>query len=149
AILTVGLVAFVINIIAHQIYAYFTRRVGDPEHAQQRPSGLAHSEPARHNSSWYRAIEGAVVPVLVIVIWQITAMVWAPYILPTPTSIIQTFFNHFSELLSHTAVTLGQLIGGVVLSLPAALLLAWIMENRPVIGAFLLPLGRAFAATPG
>jgi ABC-type nitrate/sulfonate/bicarbonate transport system permease component len=148
-ILTVGLIGFGIRAVAQRIDGYWLRRAADPEHAHQMRSGLPHLESARRDSIWHRVIGGALVPVLVIAVWQVSAMLLAlPYILPAPTSIVAAFLTHFSELLGGTAVTLGRMIGAVALSLPPALLLARTIEGRPQIRSFVLPLAQAFAATP-
>jgi NitT/TauT family transport system permease protein len=144
-VLTAAALAVVIKLGAARVGAFADDYLRDRAAPRWSPPAAAADVPL-----WRRVAQGAVAPVLLVVLWQIGAALGLhhPFLLPSPAEIIAEWFHSFQDIVSHTTSTVLCLIGGVLLSLTPALLLTRVMEAHPRLRALLLPLVRTLGAIP-
>src|SRR4051812_9657194 len=88
--------------------------------------------------------------VVVLVLWEIIVRVFqvSPLILPAPSRIAAEFHAISGNIVTHTAVTLGEAVGGLVLGATAGLLVALALGAMPPLRRVAFPLLIATQVVP-
>ena len=79
---------------------------------------------------------------LLLAIWQLvcSAGLVAPYILPSPISIVEAFFQNIGTMWGHILITLEEAGIGFFLSIGMAIVIAMLMDSIPLVRKAIYPL---------
>jgi NitT/TauT family transport system permease protein len=82
--------------------------------------------------------------------WQLFVIIWKvpPYLLPTPTSIADTFVTEFSDLLRHGWITVYEMVLGYALAVAVAIPLAIAITSSRRFNEFVMPTMLFFQIVP-
>jgi ABC-type nitrate/sulfonate/bicarbonate transport system permease component len=74
-----------------------------------------------------------------LILWQLTAPLLPPYVLPSPLSIAAAFADQFPLMATHAASTLTAALAGIFIAVAAAVLFAVLMDAVPLLYDLLYP----------
>ncbi|UCF10507.1 MAG: ABC transporter permease [Candidatus Bipolaricaulota bacterium] len=89
----------------------------------------------------HRLAPGAVL-LLAAGLWEaaVRGLALPEYILPAPSQILTSFFDHFSMLAHHATITLAEILLGVLLATVAGMLLAVLIDRSEILARAIYPL---------
>jgi ABC-type nitrate/sulfonate/bicarbonate transport system permease component len=149
---TIGIVAFAIDIAAKPVERLAFRISPGLESEQRRSVDADHSRFDARRPLWYRAAQGAAVPILLLLGWEISGRMGlvSDLLLPSPATVIGALFDLFASggLAGHLGTTVTRLIAAFVLGLVSALILARALRARLAIAPYILPLFGGLAIFP-